>query len=113
MGSHDSGKFRVEMALLYVEEFAGVLGRCIDLGNSFWCKNKKKHSPSQGDASTGARRLVHLAKDKSDLRVTFEVDDTSLLHFMIKIVTLTGTLTDTSEDGETTVCFGDVVLGGY
>jgi hypothetical protein len=29
---------------------------------------------------------------------------------MVQIVTLTGSLADTSEDGETTVGFGDVVL---
>jgi hypothetical protein len=50
---------------------------------------------SQGDTGTGTRGLVHLTEDESDLGVTVEVDDTGLNHFMVKIVTLTSTLTDT------------------
>jgi hypothetical protein len=76
-------------------------------------KKKKRRgvcSPSKGNTSTGTRRLVHLAKDQSDLGLAVELDDTSLLHFMVKIVTLTSTLADTSEDGETTVSLGNVVL---
>lgn len=65
---------------------------------------------SKSDTGTGSGGLVHLTEDKSDLGVTLEVDDTSLLHFVVKIVTLTSTLTDTTEDGETTVSLGDVVL---
>jgi len=65
---------------------------------------------SQGDTSTGSWRLVHLTEDQGDLGFTVEVDDTGLLHFVVQVVTLTGTLTDTSEDGETTVGLCDVVL---
>ena len=50
---------------------------------------------SEGDASTGTRRLVHLTKNKSDLGFAIEVDDTGLDHFMVEIVTLTRTFTDT------------------
>ena len=50
---------------------------------------------SESNTGTGARRLVHLTEDESDLGVTLEVDDTSLNHFVVKIVTLTSTLTDT------------------
>ena len=64
----------------------------------------------EGDTGTGTRGLVHLTEDESDLGVTVEVDDTGLNHFVVQIVTLTGTLTDTSEDRETTVSLGDVVL---
>ena len=49
----------------------------------------------QGDTSTSAWWFVHLSENKSDLGVTLEVDDTSLNHFVVKIVTLTSTLTDT------------------
>ena len=49
----------------------------------------------EGDTGTGTRGLVHLTEDESDLGVTLEVDDTSLNHFVVKIVTLTSTLTDT------------------
>lgn len=38
-----------------------------------------------------------------------EVDDTSLNHLVVEIVTLTGTLTDSGEDGVTSVSLGDVV----
>ena len=49
----------------------------------------------QGDTGTGTRGLVHLTEDESDLGVTLEVDDTGLNHFVVQVVTLTGTLTDT------------------
>jgi peptide chain release factor 1 len=64
---------------------------------------------SKSDTGTGTWGLVHLTEDESDLGVAVEVDDTSLLHFVVQIVTLTSTLTDTSEDGVTTVSLGDVV----
>ena len=64
---------------------------------------------SKGDTGTSSGGLVHLTEDKSDLGVTIELNDGSLLHFVVQIVTLTGTLTDTSEDGVTTVSLGDVV----
>jgi hypothetical protein len=47
------------------------------------------------DTSTGTRGFVHLTEDESDLRVTVKVDDTGLNHFVVKIITLTGALTDT------------------
>ena len=65
---------------------------------------------SKSDTSTGTRGLVHLTEDEGDLGVTVKLNDGSLLHLVVQIVTLTGTLTDTSEDGETTVGLGDVVL---
>lgn len=67
----------------------------------------------KGDTGTGTWGLVHLTEHKGHLGVTVEVDDTSLLHFMVQVVTLTGTLTDTTEDGVTTVSLGNVVLNGY
>lgn len=50
---------------------------------------------SESDTGTGTRGLVHLTENESDLGVTVEVDDTGLNHFVVQIVTLTGTLTDT------------------
>ena len=38
-----------------------------------------------------------------------EGDDTTFNHFVVQIVTLTGSLADTGEDGVTTVGLGDVV----
>jgi peptide chain release factor 1 len=65
---------------------------------------------SQGDQSTGTGRLVHLTIDEGGLRLTtVKLDDTRLNHFVVEIVTLTSTLTDTAEDGETTMGLGDVV----
>ena len=49
----------------------------------------------QSNTGTGARGLVHLTKNESDLGVTLEVDDTGLNHFVIQVITLTGTLADT------------------
>jgi hypothetical protein len=51
-----------------------------------------------------------LTEDQRDLRLAIELDDGGLLHFVVQIVTLASPLTDTSEDGETTVGLGDVVL---
>lgn len=65
---------------------------------------------SQGDTGTGSRRLVHLTEDESDLGLAIELNDTSLLHFVVQVVTLTGTFADTSEHRVTTVGLGDVVL---
>ena len=67
---------------------------------------------SKGDTGTGTRGLVHLTEDKSDLGLAVKLNDGGLLHLVVQIVTLTGTLTDTGEDGETTVGLGDVVLPG-
>jgi hypothetical protein len=63
----------------------------------------------KGDTGTGPRGLVHLTEHEGDLGVTLEVDDTSLAHLVVEIVTLTGTLTDTGEDRVTTVGLGNVV----
>ena len=81
----------------------------------------------QRDAETGTRRLVHLAVAKGDfgtfdkdrvasliqLRMTFFValggDDARLDHFPVEVVSFTGALADTGEDGESTVRFRDVV----
>jgi hypothetical protein len=52
---------------------------------------------------------VHLSEDQSHLRLALELDDLGLLHLVVQIVTLTSTLSDTSEDGITTVGLGDVV----
>ncbi|RUS14931.1 hypothetical protein BC938DRAFT_477160 [Jimgerdemannia flammicorona] len=64
---------------------------------------------SEGDTSTGTWGLVHLTEHKGALGITLELDDTSLQHFVVQIVTLTGALADTAEDGETTVSLGNIV----
>lgn len=64
---------------------------------------------SKGNTGTGTRGLVHLTEHQGDLGVAIKLNDGGLLHFVVQIVTLTGTLTDTSEDGVTTVGLGDVV----
>lgn len=62
------------------------------------------------DTGTGTRGLVHLTEHQGDLGVTVELNDTSLLHLVVQVVTLTSTLADTAEDGVTTVSLGNVVL---
>ena len=82
---------------------------------------------SESDTGTGTGGLIHLTEDESDLGVTFEVDDTSLNHFVVQIVTLTSTFSDTwyerlrmmkkgmgsrrqtAENRETTMGLGNVV----
>ena len=51
-----------------------------------------------------------MTEDQCDLGLAIELNDGCLLHFVVEIVTLTSTLTDTCEDGETTMGFCDVVL---
>jgi hypothetical protein len=63
----------------------------------------------KGDTSTGSRGLVHLTEDQGHLGLAVKLNDGSLLHLVVQIVTLTGTLTDTSEDRVTTVGLGDIV----
>jgi len=65
---------------------------------------------SKSDTSTGSWGLVHLTENKGDLGVTVKLNDGCLLHFVVQIVALTSTLTDTGEDRVTTVSLGNVVL---
>ena len=62
-----------------------------------------------GNTGTGTRGLVHLTVDQDALGLAGKVNDLGLHHLEVEIGTLTSTLTDTSEDGETTVTLGDVV----
>jgi hypothetical protein len=64
----------------------------------------------QGHTSTSSWRLIHLTEHKSHLGLAVKLNDLCLLHFVVQVVALTRSLTDTSEDGETTMGFGDVVL---
>ena len=69
----------------------------------------------QGDTGTGARGLVHLAVHEGGLgsvgraRLLVDLDDASLNHLVVEIVTLAGALADAGEDGVTTVVHGNVV----
>mmetsp|Transcript_20622 Transcript_20622/g.35423 ORF Transcript_20622/g.35423 Transcript_20622/m.35423 type:complete len:548 (+) Transcript_20622:132-1775(+) len=70
---------------------------------------------SKGDTGTGSRGLVHLPVHKGSLgalsgsSLVINLDDTSLNHLVVEIVTLTGTFTNTSEDGVSSVVHGNVV----
>ena len=68
------------------------------------------NSPSQRNTGASSWWLVHLSEHQGDLGITIELNDTSLLHFVVQIVTLASSLTDAGEDRVTTVCLGDVVL---
>jgi len=62
------------------------------------------------DTGTGTWGLVHLTVHKGGLGVVaLDIDDLRLDHFVVKIVSFTGALSDTSEHGVTTVSLGDVV----
>jgi hypothetical protein len=66
--------------------------------------------PSQSNTSTSSWGLVHLTEHKGDFRLAIKLNDGSLLHFVVQIVTLTSTLADTSEDRVTTMSLCNVVL---
>ena len=68
------------------------------------------YQASQSHTSTSTRRLVHLTEHQGDLRLAIKLNDGCLLHFVVQIVTLTGTLADTGEDRITTMGLGNVVL---
>eukprot|EP01083_Nonionella_stella_P023190 64104_1 len=69
----------------------------------------------KGDTGTGTWGLVHLSVHKGSLGSLggatglIDLDDTSLNHLVVKIVTLTSTLSDTSEDRVSSVVHGNVV----
>ena len=70
----------------------------------------------QGHTGTGSGGLVHLTVHQGSLGAgnglaggLVHLDHTTLNHLVVKIVTLTGALTDTGEHGVTTVVHGDVV----
>lgn len=65
--------------------------------------------PGKSDTGTSSRGLVHLTENQGNLGLAIKLNNGSLLHFVVQIVTLTGSLTDTSEDRVTTVGLGDVV----
>jgi hypothetical protein len=50
-----------------------------------------------------------LTEDQGYLGLAIKLNNLGLLHFVVQIVTFTGTLADTSEDGVTTVSLGNVV----
>jgi peptide chain release factor 1 len=68
---------------------------------------------SKSDSSSGTWGLVHLTVHKgasgASAVVAIKLDDTGLNHLVIKIVTLSSSLTDTGENGVTTVSLSDVV----
>ncbi len=65
----------------------------------------------QRNAQTVAGRLVHLAEHHRDfgLGEVFLVDNACIGHFVVEVVTFTGTLTHAGEHGQTRVLLGDVV----
>ncbi len=73
---------------------------------------RNRHT-GQGDTGTRARRFVHLAIDQRHLgpfgRIALKLDDARVLHFVIQVVTFTGTFTDTGKDRHAAMRLGDVV----
>jgi hypothetical protein len=64
----------------------------------------------KSNTGTGTWGLVHLTVHKCSLGSgAANLDDTRIDHFVVKIVTFTSALTDTGENGETTVSLGDIV----
>mmetsp|Transcript_19812 Transcript_19812/g.50669 ORF Transcript_19812/g.50669 Transcript_19812/m.50669 type:complete len:478 (-) Transcript_19812:230-1663(-) len=64
----------------------------------------------KSDTGTSSWGLVHLTVHKSGLRlISVQLNHTRLNHFVVEIVTLTSTLSDTSEDRVTTMSLSNVV----
>ena len=49
----------------------------------------------KSNTGTGSRGLVHLTENQGDLGLSIKLDNLGLLHFVVQIVTLTSTLTNT------------------
>ena len=70
---------------------------------------------SQGNTGTGTWGLVHLSVNKGRLGsssrtgLLVDLDDSSLNHFVVQIVSFTSTLTNTGENGISSVVHGNVV----
>jgi len=65
---------------------------------------------SEADTGSGTRGLVHLTVHEGGLGAgAIGLDDTGLDHFVVQIVTLTRSLADTGEHGETTMKLSNVV----
>ena len=58
----------------------------------------------QANPQAGARRFVHLSEDQGGL-----IQHARFFHFIIKVVTFAGTLTNTGKNGVAAVEFGDVI----
>ena len=58
----------------------------------------------QRDTKTGPRRFIHLSEDQCRL-----IEDTSLFHFVNQVVTFTSTLTNASENRNTTVVLSNTL----
>ena len=65
---------------------------------------------SQSDTSASSWGFIHLAEHEGDFGFTIELDDFGLLHFVVQIITFTGSLSDTSENRETTMSLCNIVL---
>jgi peptide chain release factor 1 len=69
----------------------------------------------KGHTGTSSRGLVHLTIHKGGLRTSdgstllIDLDDSSLNHLVVKIISLTGALSDTGEHRVTTVVHGNIV----
>lgn len=63
----------------------------------------------QTDSSSGTGGLVHLSVDEGALGVASWDNDLRFDHFVVEIVSFSGSFTDTGKDGVTTVVLGDVV----
>ena len=59
---------------------------------------------TQGNTHSGTRRFVHLAIDQNRL-----FQDTGFLHFIIEVITFSGTFTDTGDDGKAVMFDSDRV----
>jgi peptide chain release factor 1 len=65
---------------------------------------------SESDTGSSTWGLVHLSVHEGGLgTVTLDINDLGFNHFVVEIVTFTGSLSDTSEHGVTTVSLGDIV----
>merc|ERR1719461_1283826 len=66
---------------------------------------------SQSDTHSHTSRFVHLSEDKSALGFSSVVNlnDSGVTHFVVEVISLTGSFSNTGEHGVTTVTHGDVV----
>lgn len=103
--SEQGGHFRASLG-----ESEDIVNEQQDILSFFISEVLSNSETSEADSSSGTRGFVHLSEDECASRfVVINADNFGSNHFVIEIVSFSGSLSDTGEDGVTTVMLSNVV----
>lgn len=92
--SEQGGHFRASLG-----ESEDIVNEQQDILSFFVSEVLSNGETSESDSSSGTRGFVHLSEDECASRfIIVDADNLRGNHFVIKIVTFSGSLSDTSED---------------